>query len=337
MRIAHPLLFSTATLLAVTCQVAAQQPAWEPVAAGLIAREKPGYGGLSGVAVDRATGRVFVALSDRGVFRSSDQGRTWERHAPEVKGRTETPGCMQLDPTGKTGRLLVPMVYGGPIAVGAKDDASWRLLDPKVTHVDWCAADWTGDGMKLLLTLKHESGGLLLASRDGGASFEEVGKNFGPAWVFDANTAVVTVMKGAEHPQGSILRTTDGARTFQSVASLHPIALPRWHGNALYWLLQDGLVKSTNRGETWTRVCDLPQAQYGPVFGKRESDMFVLTRAGVVTTTDAGRTWSKTIPLPDWKGASQLTWIDYDPVNDLLYAMKMGSDLYRLSRPAIGS
>jgi hypothetical protein len=27
-----------------------------------------------------------------------------------------------------------------------------------------------------------------------------------------------------------------------------------------------------------------------------------------------------------------LTWLDYDPVGDALYVMKMGTDLYRLSR-----
>jgi hypothetical protein len=29
---------------------------------------------------------------------------------------------------------------------------------------------------------------------------------------------------------------------------------------------------------------------------------------------------------------SVLTWMEYDPVNDVLYVMKMGSDLYRLER-----
>ena len=29
---------------------------------------------------------------------------------------------------------------------------------------------------------------------------------------------------------------------------------------------------------------------------------------------------------------SALTWLDYDPKNDVLYVMKMGSDLFRLAR-----
>ena len=61
--------------------------------------------------------------------------------------------------------------------------------------------------------------------------------------------------------------------------------------------------------------------------------MFVLTGAGVVESTDGGATWSKPVAPPaDLKGVSALTWIDYDPVNDMLYIMKMGSDLYRMER-----
>src|SRR5438128_1033066 len=94
---------------------------WQPTTAELLRREKPGYGGLSGVVVDHATGHVFVNVSDRGVFRSADQGKTWERHDEAMEGRTETPGCLQLDPTGKTKRLVMATVYGAPIAVGSAD------------------------------------------------------------------------------------------------------------------------------------------------------------------------------------------------------------------------
>src|SRR5262249_31806252 len=184
---------STLVTIVVLVMVASGASAaeWQPLTADLLAKEKPGYGGLSGVVVDHATGQRFGHVSDRGVFRSVDGGKTWERAGKgPLKGRTETGGCFQIDPTGKTKRLLLPTVYGGPIAIGAADGGDWRILDKTSTHVDWCAADWTDAYMKFLLTLKHESGGLLLRSRDGGKSFSEIGKGHGPAWVFDADTAV---------------------------------------------------------------------------------------------------------------------------------------------------
>lgn len=306
---------------------------WQAVTTELLQKEKPGYGGLCGVAVDPATGDVFVDVSDRGIFRSSDQGKSWERVGKEIKGRTETPGCLQLDPTGKTKRLVSALVYGTSIVVGTSDKGDWSFLDKASTHVDWFALDWSDPDMKFILTLKHESGGLLLRSRDGGKSFDEVGKGYGPAWVFDGASAVVTLAKSKERPKGSLVRTTDGGKTFQPCGEYGPVSLPRWNEGALYWLADGSLIKTTNKGEKWDKICDLKDGRFGPVFGKDAKQMFVLTGAGVVETTDGGTTWSKAIPIPaEMKGVSPLTWMAYDPKNDTLYVMKMTSELYKLSK-----
>jgi photosystem II stability/assembly factor-like uncharacterized protein len=306
---------------------------WQAVTTELLQKEKPGYGGLCGVAVDPTTGEVFVNVSDRGMFKSSDQGKTWERLGKEIKGRTETPGCLQLDPTGKTKRMVSALVYGTPIVVGSSDKGDWRFLDKACVHVDWFALDWSDPDMKFILTLKHESGGLLLRSRDGGKSFDEVGKGYGPAWVFDADTAVATLAKSKERPKGSLVRTADGGKTFQPCGDYGPVSLPRWHDGALYWLADGVLIKTTTKGEKWDKVCDLKDGRFGPVFGKDPKQMFVLTGAGVIETSDGGATWSKAIPIPaEMKGVSALTWMAYDPKNDVLYVMKMTSELYKLAK-----
>lgn len=328
-------LFAAAIL--VPTLAPAQPPAeWRPVTTELLAREKTGFGGLCGVAVDRRTGRLFADLSDRGVFTSADRGKTWERVAasPE-KGRTETPGCLMLDPTGKTDRLLLPLVYGGPIAVGTTGPGAWRVLDKASVHVDWCAADWTDPELKFLLALKHESGGVLLRSRDGGKSFAAVGKGYGPAWVFDGATAVAAKMKSKDEPTGGAFRTTDGGNTFAPAAPFTPTALPRPGPDGLYWLADGALHKTADKGATWTRLGAVKDGRYGPVFGKDAKQLFVLTGAGVVESADGGATWAAPVPLPaGLKGVNPLTWLDYDPTSDTLYLMKMGTELYarRLGR-----
>jgi photosystem II stability/assembly factor-like uncharacterized protein len=306
---------------------------WQALTADLVQREKPGYGGLSGVAIDRATGQIYVDLSDRGVFRSTDGGAKWEKHGEaDIKGRTETPGCMYVDPTGRTKRILLPLVYGAPVGIGATDNSKWSFMHGKCEHVDWCAVDWSDDELKFGLTLKHESGGLLLATHDGGKSFSEVGKGFGPAWVFDGKTAVA-VKVGDGGAKKGIARTTDGGKTFAHVSDLAPTALPRWNDDTLYWLAENTLVKTTDAGAHWEKVCELKDGRMGPVFGKDAKHMFVLTGAGIRESTDGGAKWSEPIAVPaDLKGINYLTWIDYDPVGNVLYVTKMASDLYKLPR-----
>lgn len=309
---------------------------WQPVATDLLAKHKTGFGGLSGVAVERDTGSLFVSLSDQGVFRSTDQGKTWHRFGKEgPKGRTETPGCLAFDPTGKTKKFLMATVYGGPVVVGSTNaDQPFRAMDKKSVHVDWCAVDWADPEMRFALAFKHEAGGLLLLTRDGGKTFTEGDKGYGlGAWVFDPETAVVARAKGKGHPKGGIVRTTDGGKTFTLVGEGVSVSLPKVQGEVLYWLMEGTLLKGTEKGAKWEKVADVKNGRYGPVFGKDAKQMFILTASGVVESTDGGQSWGAPVALPkELKGVSPLTWLDYDPKNDLLYVMKMGSDLYKLPR-----
>jgi len=316
----------------------AEEPAWQPMVGDLPKNEKAGFGGLCGIWVDHATGAVVINISDRGFYRSDDGAKSFKRisdHQP--KGRTESPGCFLGDPTGGSKRWLTALVYGSPISITEDEGKTWTAMDNRSSHVDWCAWDWKE--MKFVLALKHEAGGLLIASHDGGKTFKDVAKNFGPGWVFDGNTAVVAESRTKDRPKPGLQRTTDGGQTWTPCAAFTPVgtnsaqALPRWHDGALYWLVEGALISTADAGATWKKISDLRDARYGPVFGKDAKQMFVLTGAGIVESTDGGTSWSKPIPPPkSLKGVGGLTWIEYDPQADALYIMKMGSDLFKLAR-----
>jgi photosystem II stability/assembly factor-like uncharacterized protein len=310
---------------------------WQPMTEELLKSEKTGFGGLCCVVVDHATGTVFVNLSDRGLYRSDDQGKSWKPTSDKpFKGRTEWPGCLMLDPTGRSKtehrRIVAAFVYGAPISMSTDGGATWRSMHNRSAHVDWCAVDWVNlEG--LVFALKHESGDLLIVSRDGGKTFEDVGKGYGPAWVFDSKTAVVAETKTKDRPQPQLLRTTDAGKTFKPCGQYSTKALPKWYGDALYWVVDGALITTTDKGETWKKLGDLKDGRYGPIFGKDGKQMFVLTGAGIVESTDGGATWSKPIAPPkDLKGIGPLTWIEYDPKNDVLYIAKMGTQLFRMAR-----
>jgi photosystem II stability/assembly factor-like uncharacterized protein len=307
---------------------------WVAVTTELIEKEKPGYGKLCGVVVNHKTGELIVNLSDLGFYSSKDQGKTWTRlNTQVIKGRTEWPGCLQLDPVGEGKTMVSALVYGAPLGVSTDGGAAWSFMDKKSTHIDWFALDWSDPEHKFVLALKHESGDLLLMSRDGGKSFQEVGKGYGPAWIFDNKTAVVAEAKSKTKPMAGLLRTTDGGQTFQPCATFSTRALPRWHQNALYWLVDGALIVSSDKGATWKKIGDVKDGRYGPIFGKDARHLFVLANAGILESSDGGTTWSKPIELPkELKGVSPLTWMEYDPTHDTLYVMKMTSELYRLER-----
>jgi hypothetical protein len=325
-----------AVLVLFTAGSAPASGEWRATTVDLLKKLKPGFGGLSGVAVDPRNGHVYINVSDRGVYRSVDRGRTWKIFGDKpFKGRTEWPGSLAIDPVGKGKRLVVATVYGAPIAVSSTEGGAWKFLHPRSSHVDWFALDWTDPEMKFILALKHESGGLLIVSRDGGKTFEDVGKGYGPAWVFDARTAVVAEMKTKGRPKPGLVRTTDGGKTFQSCGNYHAEALPKWREGALYWLTSNALIASTDRGANWKKVGDVKGGRYGPIFGKDGKHLFVLTSAGIVDSRDGGASWGKPIPLPkELKAVGALSWMEHDPVHDVLYAMRMGSQLFKLERKA---
>jgi hypothetical protein len=100
----------------------------------------------------------------------------------------------------------------------------------------------------------------------------------------------------------------------------------------LYWLVEDALIASTDKdkGENWKKLGAVKGGRYGPIFGKDGKHLFVLATAGIVESHDGGASWAAPIPLPkELKGVSDLTWMEYDPVHDLLYVMKMGSQLFQ--------
>ena len=247
---------------------------------------------------------------------------------------------MTFDPTGKKAEMFVALVYGAPARTWSMKGTDWKEMDKKTSHVDWCVIDWFASEPKFVLAMKHESGGMLIASHDGGKTFDDVGKGYAAAWVFDDKTAVAAEMKTKEKPKPGLVRTTDGGKTWKPCGDYTTSgglngtwALSKWFDGTLYWVVDGALIATTDKGATWKKVSDVKDGRYGPIFGKDNKQMFLLTQAGVIESSDAGATWSKPLPIPkEMKGVSWLTWLDYDPGHDVLYVMKMGSELYKMTR-----
>ena len=197
---------------------------WEAVTADLIKAEKPGYGNLCGVAVDHSSGDVFINLSDKCLYRSTDQGTTWKKHGPVIKGRTNG-GCFLFDPTGKA-RWRLALVYVTPIGLtadlGERVATRWQIvarrlgrhqLEPR-REVHPCSQHEARTNDRLARW----------ASRSGSR------KATRSAWIFDIKTAVVA---GRNQIAQSLRALDDGGK--RSPVGEFAATTAQYHDGTLYW------------------------------------------------------------------------------------------------------
>lgn len=286
---------------------------------------KPGiYGPTAGVVVDRADGTVFMVVSDYGLWRSADHGKTFARVDDKIiGGRCETGWALQADPAGK--RLFCFMIYGSS-ALTTDGGKTWAKS--KVSHLDYGGVDWEDTG-KRLLGLRHESGGMLTTSDDSGATWKDLEKGFLNCGVLDRSTFVATKAK-----EKGIFRSTDAGATWTEVSTNTPPAgAPVVFKGVAYWPTGKGLLTSKDKGATWSELGAPVDAMFGPMFGKDASHMVVVGKSGFQESKDGGKTWQPAAPLPAGFGVGRVgpnyAW---DHTANIFYASTMSKPTFKFER-----
>lgn len=335
----YPIMASILLTLAFLAQASlAAEPnepsaKWESISEGVLADlekagAKIGFPGMTGgIAVDPASGDVYMVICDQGLWKSTDHGTTFARcDGKAISGRCETGWAANVDPAG--GRLAMFMVYANGAAT---DDSGKTWAIWKNNHFDAGAVDWENGG-RTLLAMKHESGGDLALSTDAGATWRSLGKGFAPvlgAW--DDKTFVAC--KGKE-----LLRTQDGGATWETVQGVivPQTAVVRIFKGTAYLVSSKGVQISTDKGKTWSVMGVPVEALFGPFF-KDESTIMVVTPKGFALTQDGGKEWRIVAPLPpfatgEYKFDARNAWFPnfgWDPQANILYAAVMGKPAYK--------
>ena len=285
-------------------------------------------GETAGVSVDPSTGDVYMIVPGQGIWKSSDQGATFARSdGGKIGGRCETSYALNFDPAG--GRLACFMLDGH---AGITLDAgkTWRSFTDVGRNWDYAAVDWSQTDPKNIFAARHESGGEMYLSTDGGASWKQIGKDpkFAGVGIFDDKTLVTTKGSG-------ILRSTDGGSTWSHVSDLQPIGrvVKSYEGTAR-WLGKEGLLISKDNGATWALQGSPVDASLGPWFAN-ENHILVAGKKGIFESRDGGATWKFVAALPEGFDVPMPGWftnVGWDTVHDILYASKMGKPTYKLER-----
>jgi photosystem II stability/assembly factor-like uncharacterized protein len=311
------------TLLALP--LAASAGEWVNISDPVTSQVKPGYAGpTAGVTVDRLSGEVFMVVNDQGLWKSSDHGKTFARVDDKaIGGRCETGWALQFDPKGR--RLFCFMIYGGS-AMTADGGKTWAKS--KVSHLDFGAADWEDTGRRLL-ALRHESGGVLTTSEDGGATWKDLEKGFSGCGVFDRNTFVATKAK-----EKGIFRSSDAGATWTVVSTNTPAAaVPAVFQGVGYWATGKGILASKDKGATWAEQGSPVDASFGPYFGKGENHFVVVGRSGFRETKDGGATWQLAAVLPAGFGVGRVgPNFAWDPNANIFYASTMTQPTFKFER-----
>ena len=303
---------------------------WAAISDGVLKQleqqgQKPAWPGrTTGVAVDRTTGDVFMVVCGLGVWRSGDRGATFARvDGGAVGGRCETGYALSMDPKG---RRLACFMLDGKSAMTLDGGKTWRPIKNVARGYDWAAVDWSQPEPKTVFARVHELGGLGVISQDGGKSWKELGKDFGPVGLF--SDRILVASKGDERKWRGIVRSTDGGSTWQKVSDASPIgAMTVWDGVG-YWLSDQGLLRSKDKGQTWERVGKLSGAVWGPYFGKDAGHFAVVSRKGFHETPDGGKSWRSIARYPpslkgEFNTHGWMMNFAWDPLGRACYVARM--------------
>lgn len=317
---------------------------WTDISSSLLERltnsgAKPAWpGGCSGVVANRLNGEVTIKVVGCGLWRSSDQGKTWRRIDDHtVSGRDETGWATSVDQNAPT-RMASFSLDGS--AGWTADGLNWKSFTSLGRNWDFGSVDWAAPAPKTVIAAKHETNppGEVYVTVDGGITWKQLAIHLSEnrdrismVGAVDATSFVYSKGEG-------IYRSTDTGVTWTKVSSVNPqTRIPVLFAGAHYLGSAAGLLVSKDKGTSWQPQGTAVNIWQGPFFGQDEKEMAVIGKDGVFLTQDAGETWTHAAGLkpnegnyvfsPNWFGC--YAW---DPVNHILYASSMGNPVYRMER-----
>jgi len=232
-----------------------------------------------------ALGHVFGPNPERGVFRSTDGGSTWQKvlYVDEHHGISD----LAMDPSNP--KLLLAGVWrferrpwsftsggtGGGVYRSTDGGATWQKvtkgLPEEVGRIGIAVARSNPD---VVYVIAESNAGTLFRSSDGGESFtrvsdktEIVSRGFYYSHVrvdpSDENTVYAVA--------STLFRSIDGGHTFARIArgthiDYHALWIDPADPNRMWQGQDGGIAVSHDRGDTWEAVRNLPIAQYYQVF-----------------------------------------------------------------------
>lgn len=293
-------------------------------------------GGCSGVVVNRTNGDVTVKVVGQGLWRSTDQGRNWQRiDGDTISGRDETGWATSVDANAPLRQASFSLDGS---AGWTADGVHWHRFTTLGRNWDFGSVDWASPEPRTIIAAKHETSppGEVYLSREGGKTWTRLEIHLNEK---RERVSMVGALSATALIYGNgdgIHRSTDAGASWTKVSTANPqTRIPVLFRGAHYLGTTNGLLVSKDLGATWQIQGAPVDIWLGPFFGRDDTAMLVVGKHGVFRTKDAGSTWQRVAELkakeagflftPNWFGC--YAW---DPLGNFLYASAMGNPVYRL-------
>jgi hypothetical protein len=294
----------------------------------------PDFKAADMIGVDPTTGNLYLyagyANWKTKLQISKDQGATWTDIACPVTGGSGGASSAFNMAYPFAGRMCL-FAGDGHAGITLDGGATWQRFDVTPHSLLYGDVDWGSPTPTVMIDNSW-------VAANGNAVSPAVSTDLGKTWtiappmpgvfgpkinsgqakvgVFDAQNLLL-----ANNLSKGVLISHDSGKTWTKTADFSPLGTnPVHYGKRLYWTCAQG-VMMTDNGSDWKLLgTTLPNAHYGPYFGKSESEMMVVTDAAIFITRDAAQTWTKLSGLP--KGyniyAMRFAW---DPIHNMVYAI----------------
>jgi photosystem II stability/assembly factor-like uncharacterized protein len=291
-----------------------------------------------------ALGHAYGPNSERGIFRTRDGGRNWEK----VLYKDDKTGGIDIvfDPQNshilfaalwEASRTPWSLTSGGPgsgLYRSIDDGATWKRVEgngfPEGVLGKIGVSVSGGDSFRVYALVEAEKGGLY-RSDDGGDSWQLVNEDHRfrqRAWYFTHAFADPKSVDTVYVLNTGLFRSTDGGRKFERISTPHGDHHDLWidptDTDRMINANDGGASITTDGGRTWSSIMNQPTAQFYHVAADSRFPYYVYgsqqDNSSVAIASDSNR---GTIDRQDWYsvGGGESGYIAPDPTNpDVVYA-----------------
>jgi hypothetical protein len=297
--------------VAFTCNItpsAAPPAAWKNVTSNL-ANMVSECGNLTIIEADPCSNKVIAGVAHVGLYATTNGGTSWSKLGSGAGSASiiHRPSSIVFDPEH-------PAVFWESGIYGSGSDGVYKTTDGGTTltqlgnvgHNDLVSVDFTDPERKTLLAGGHEQKLTLHLSKDGGATWTNIGPKLPPNSHFSTLPLVLDAQHfllgscGYGDGECGVYASGNGGESWSRNSTESASARPLWASSGtLFWSLiyDSGGIWSTDAGKTWTKV--------GGVRGVTPVELpdgrFVsLGSDHLVVSSDGGKTWAnigETLPF----------------------------------------